>query len=215
LEVCHVDLIRLSGGKRLSGVANAGCAKNAVLPILAACLLSGAPVTLTGFPMLTDTRNMLRILETLVHKFNGDRAHRRRACRPLRDAGGAFQAAALVHFMMGPMWAISPGDGHLSRRLRNRPQAHRDAPAGPCRAGGVIREAHGMIYLDGETCAAARCFWTSLGGTTENVMMAGVMAAVVTRIQTRPRAGDRTRAVHQRAGRASQRRGQRYLTVRA
>ena len=60
-----MDLIRLSGGGRLSGAVQAGCAKNAVLPILAACLLSGAPVTLTGFPMLTATRNMLSILETL------------------------------------------------------------------------------------------------------------------------------------------------------
>ena len=41
------------------------CAKNAVLPILAAAMLTDAPVTIEDCPDLVDARNMLSILETL------------------------------------------------------------------------------------------------------------------------------------------------------
>ena len=53
----------VSGGKRLCGALEVGCAKNAVLPILAAAMLTDAPVTLEDCPDLVDARNMLSILE--------------------------------------------------------------------------------------------------------------------------------------------------------
>ena len=187
-----MDLIRLSGGKRLSGVANAGCAKNAVLPILAACLLSGGPVTLTGFPMLTDTRNMLRILETLGCKcqLEGstasiDASHADRFEMP--EALSKLLRSSI--FMMGPMLGrfrratvTYPGGCEIGLRpieLHLR---------GLAALGVVIREAHGMIYLDGSNLRGGevQLDFPSVGAT-ENVMMAGVLARGVTRIHNAAR----------------------------
>ena len=55
----------LSGGTRLCGELEVGCAKNAVAAILAAAMLTDAPVTVEDCPDLVDARNMLSILETL------------------------------------------------------------------------------------------------------------------------------------------------------
>ena len=55
----------VSGGRRLCGELEVGCAKNAVLPILAAAMLTDTPVTVEDCPDLVDARNMLSILETL------------------------------------------------------------------------------------------------------------------------------------------------------
>jgi UDP-N-acetylglucosamine 1-carboxyvinyltransferase len=192
LEVCHVDLIRLSGGRRLEGVAKAGCAKNAVLPILAACLLSGAPVTLVDFPMLTDTLNMLRILETLGCRcaLDGKDA--------VVDASGADRyemPEALSKQLRSSIFMMGPILGRFRRATVTYP--------GGCEIGlrpidlhlqglaalGVkIREAHGMIYLDGQQMRGGevQLDFPSVGAT-ENVMMAGVLAKGVTRIHNAAR----------------------------
>jgi len=187
-----VDLIRLSGGRRLNGTVNAGCAKNAVLPILAACLMSGAPVTLSQFPMLTDTRNMLSILETLGCRtsltgstavINGASADR----YEMPEALSKLLRSSI--FMMGPILArfrratvTYPGGCEIGQRpieLHLR---------GLAALGVQIREAHGMIYLDGENMRGGEVYldFPSVGAT-ENVMMAGVLTRGVTRIHNAAR----------------------------
>ena len=44
----------VSGGRRLCGELEVGCAKNAVLPILAAAMLTDTPVTVEDCPDLVD-----------------------------------------------------------------------------------------------------------------------------------------------------------------
>lgn len=187
-----MDLIRLSGGRRLNGTVNAGCAKNAVLPILAACLMSGAPVTLSQFPMLTDTRNMLSILETLGCRtsltgstavINGASADR----YEMPEALSKLLRSSI--FMMGPILArfrratvTYPGGCEIGQRpieLHLR---------GLAALGVQIREAHGMIYLDGENMRGGEVYldFPSVGAT-ENVMMAGVLTRGVTRIHNAAR----------------------------
>ena len=53
------------GGHPIDGECRVGGAKNAVLPILAACVLTRRPVRLIDCPRLTDVENMLRILQLL------------------------------------------------------------------------------------------------------------------------------------------------------
>ncbi len=187
-----MDLIRLSGGRRLHGAACAGCAKNAVLPILAACILSEAPVALSGFPMLTDTHNMLRILETLGCRIALDGA------TATVDASGADRhemPEALSKqlrssiFMMGPMLgrfrrATVTYPGGCEIGLRPIDMHLRGLAA----LGVDIREAHGMIYLDGGRMRGGevQLDFPSVGAT-ENVMMAGVLARGVTRIHNAAR----------------------------
>ena len=60
-----MELFRIVGGERLSGAVSVGCAKNAVLPILAAVILTEETVILKGCPRLHDVENMLKILQTL------------------------------------------------------------------------------------------------------------------------------------------------------
>ena len=53
------------GGYPIDGVCRIGGAKNAVLPILAACMLTRRSVRLLDCPRLTDVENMLGILRLL------------------------------------------------------------------------------------------------------------------------------------------------------
>lgn len=55
----------IHGGRRLSGTYTPGGNKNAVLPMLAACVLTDEPVTLQNVPLIEDLRSMLGILEAL------------------------------------------------------------------------------------------------------------------------------------------------------
>src|SRR5919199_4314190 len=52
----------IEGGRRLSGTVRAAGNKNAALPILAACLLTDEPVTLTNVPAITDVETMLELI---------------------------------------------------------------------------------------------------------------------------------------------------------
>ncbi len=52
----------IHGGKRLSGTYAPGGNKNAVLPMLAACVLTDQPVVLENVPLIEDVRTMLDLL---------------------------------------------------------------------------------------------------------------------------------------------------------
>ncbi len=55
----------IHGGRALQGVFKPAGNKNAVLPMLAACLLTDQPVRLRNVPLIEDVRSMLAILESL------------------------------------------------------------------------------------------------------------------------------------------------------
>jgi len=55
----------VTGGRPLHGSVQASSAKNAVLPILAACLLTEDTCTITNLPMLEDVNTMLRLLRSM------------------------------------------------------------------------------------------------------------------------------------------------------
>jgi UDP-N-acetylglucosamine 1-carboxyvinyltransferase len=58
-----MDVFKVSGNGPLNGTIQVGGAKNAALPILAACLLTDETVTLSNVPDLSDIRSMLEILQ--------------------------------------------------------------------------------------------------------------------------------------------------------
>ena len=60
-----MEKIVIEGKKRLRGEVAAGGAKNAVLPLMAACLLGDGENTLRNVPDLADVRTMMKLLETL------------------------------------------------------------------------------------------------------------------------------------------------------
>ena len=57
-----MDTYIIDGGERLYGALQAQSAKNAVLPLLAASVLTDEQVKIRGVPTITDVENMLRIL---------------------------------------------------------------------------------------------------------------------------------------------------------
>ena len=60
-----MDRIRLTGGRRLKGAVPISGAKNAALPLMAASLLTEAPLTLTNVPNLADVMFMAEMLRQL------------------------------------------------------------------------------------------------------------------------------------------------------
>ena len=60
-----MDRIRVRGGRRLKGSLPISGAKNAALPLMAASLLTEAPLTLTNVPNLADVTFMAEILRQL------------------------------------------------------------------------------------------------------------------------------------------------------
>ena len=55
----------IRGGKKLEGVVNVTCSKNAYLPILAGCILTDKKIILHHCPKYLDIINMIKILESL------------------------------------------------------------------------------------------------------------------------------------------------------
>jgi UDP-N-acetylglucosamine 1-carboxyvinyltransferase len=55
----------IEGGRPLSGVIRAAGNKNAALPIIAACLLTDEPVTLSNVPSIRDVETMLELVADL------------------------------------------------------------------------------------------------------------------------------------------------------
>lgn len=58
-----MDAIRIHGGISLNGEIAISGAKNAALPLMAACLLSDEPLVLSNVPALADIQTMARLLE--------------------------------------------------------------------------------------------------------------------------------------------------------
>src|SRR5205814_10118762 len=57
-----IESFVIEGGAALSGSVRASGNKNGALPILAACLLTGEPVTLTNVPRIRDVDTMVALL---------------------------------------------------------------------------------------------------------------------------------------------------------
>ena len=60
-----MEKIVITGGEPLSGNITIGGSKNAILPIMAACILTDEVVHLTNVPNLQDIQTMIKVLESL------------------------------------------------------------------------------------------------------------------------------------------------------
>ncbi len=67
-----MESYHITGGNRLEGELEVNGAKNAVLPILAACLATGKSCRITNCPNLSDVKNMLTILKEIGCKIEYD-----------------------------------------------------------------------------------------------------------------------------------------------
>ena len=60
-----MDKFIVQGGLKLYGKVNIQAAKNAVLPLLAASILTDERVTIRDLPFISDVENMIHILREL------------------------------------------------------------------------------------------------------------------------------------------------------
>ncbi|HWQ58557.1 MAG TPA: UDP-N-acetylglucosamine 1-carboxyvinyltransferase [Clostridia bacterium] len=173
--------IVVSGGRRLCGSISVSGAKNAALPILAASLLTKAPVKLESCPHLRDVDNMLAILEELGVEavwrdgrleLDSSRAHSyvmpQVPSKELRSS--IFMLGSLLG-RFGHAVCTFPGGceiGHRPIDLHIK---------GLTMLGADVREVHGLIVCDGENLTAADIHldYPSVGAT-ENIIMAAVGA---------------------------------------
>lgn len=92
-----VDKLIIKGGTPLQGEVRISGAKNATLPILAACLLSEEPITLFNVPHLQDVTTMVELLSGMGAQFTiGERMSLEVSARDLVDSYAPY---ALVRKM--------------------------------------------------------------------------------------------------------------------
>ena len=178
--------IIITGGVPLNGECAISTSKNAVLPILAATLLTDQPVTIHNLPDISDVKNMLFMLRAFGADVQAERdfvtiaAKRIHTTSPAQNITGRLRASFLF---MGPL-------------LAREGSAIMPLPGG-CRIGSRPIDLH----LAGFKSLGARCITTSgqvhiwgklrgshIGlpfpsvGATENIMMAAVLADGITTI---------------------------------
>ena len=175
-----MEAFSICGGRPLSGEIRAYGAKNAVLPLLAACMLVKGPVRLSGCPHLADIANMLRLLESL-------------GCRTARegmdlivDTDGASEHVmpeALSKQMRSSIFMLGPVLARFGRAVFTYPGGCEiglrpiDLHLQGLRAlGAQIEERHGHILCSGSLRGGPIHLDYPSVGATENAMMAAVCA---------------------------------------
>ncbi len=187
-----MGFFRVEGGTPLAGSIRVNSAKNAVLPILAASIMTREEVTLLDCPNISDAHHMADILEIL-------------GCRITRSEGTMHILSSELHnwempdslskqirssiFLLGPILGrfgratvtypggceigMRPIDLHLS---------------GLRKLGVTILEEGGLIHCDGREMHAAEVHFDYPSvGATENVMMAAVLVPGTTTIHNAAR----------------------------
>jgi len=184
-----MDMLRITGGRRLTGRVPVAGAKNAALPALAATLLTEDAVELTNLPRVRDVRTMLRVLEQVgaeVHD-RGDGSASIRVAR-LRSHETPYD---LVKTMRASVLALGPLVARFGRArvslpggcaIGERPiDLHID---GLHKMGAAIALEHGYVEAKADRLRGATIefpFVTVTG--TENLMMAATLASGTTRLR--------------------------------
>ena len=199
----------VEGGRRLEGSIRTDGAKNAALPILAACVLTEEKVCLHGMPDITDVHRMLDILEMLGCSVQRDGEDVTVSGADMRGHEMPDQLSKQIRssiFMLGPILSrfrqatvtypggceigLRPIDLHLS---------------GLRALGVVVREEGGVIRCDGRHMHAGEVHFDYPSvGATENVMMAAACLKGTTTIHNaarEPEIVDLQRFIHCMGGR--------------
>lgn len=184
-----MDKIVIKGGERLVGEVEVGGAKNAALPIFAACLLTGGVNTLRNIPHLKDVETIGKVLgnlgvkirkeEARVYKIDASEVTSHEAPYELVKT---MRASILV---LGPLIArvgkavVSlPGGCAIGARPVNLHLMGLEA------LGAKIEIRHGYIYAEAPGLKGASIsFDTPTVTGTENLMMAAALAKGKTVLQ--------------------------------
>jgi len=184
--------LSIRGGVPLSGEVRVAGAKNAALPILAASLLTAAPVRIANVPQLNDVLTMIRLLERMgVKVARGEREVNLDA----RGVTEAFAPYDLVKTMRASILTLGPllarfGEARVSLpggcAIGERPvDLH---IKGLAAMGADIAIEGGYIHATATRLKGARIFMHPVTVTgTENLMMAACLARGTTVLENAAR----------------------------
>lgn len=182
----------IRGGVRLQGEVIISGAKNAILPIMAACLLSERPLVLEGVPRLDDVVTMKEVLESLGAriKWHGDQMEVDPSVISASEVSPSLmrrmRASNLVMGALigryGKVRVSSPGGCTIGSRPMD---LHLK---GFSLMGCIINEDHGFIDMEASRLSGAEIHldFPSVGAT-ENIMMAAALSEGTTTIRNAAR----------------------------
>lgn len=187
-----METMMVTGGRRLQGEMRVDSAKNAVLPLLAASILTEEKVLLRQVPALTDVRHMLDILGTLgcrVERQGDEVLVDSSSLRSWEMPDALSKQIRSSIFLLGPILTrfrkatvTYPGGCEIGLRPI-------DLHLSGLRSLGVqVEDEGGRIYCDGGRMHAGEVHldYPSVGAT-ENVMMASVLLEGTTYIHNAAR----------------------------
>jgi UDP-N-acetylglucosamine 1-carboxyvinyltransferase len=175
------DVFVIEGARPLNGRIRAAGNKNGALPILAACLLTNEPVTLSNVPRIRDVETMIELLGDLGAEIgwtgeNEVRVHSANVTKSAPDASLCSRIRASF-LLAGPLLArfgsatMPPPGGDVIGRRRLDPHMHAFASLG------AEIEFDGHYEMRAPMLAGARVFLDEASVmATENTVMASVLA---------------------------------------
>jgi UDP-N-acetylglucosamine 1-carboxyvinyltransferase len=185
-----MDKFVIHGPTRLAGTVSVAAAKNAVLPILAACLLTEEPCVIRDVPLLEDVRTMARLLRSL-----GVQVEQRRHTIKLSAAGKIERTATydIVRKMRASYYVLGPLLGRFGDARVSLPGGCAIGPRpvdlhlkGISALGASVNLEHGYIHATGRLRGGTMLLEGGSGpsvGATANTIMAAVLADGETVIQ--------------------------------
>ncbi|HEX5129463.1 MAG TPA: UDP-N-acetylglucosamine 1-carboxyvinyltransferase [Usitatibacter sp.] len=184
--------LSIRGGTPLSGEVRVAGAKNAALPILAASLLTAAPVRVRNVPQLNDVRTMVRLLERMGVKADAT-AHE--VSLDARMVAEPFAPYDLVKTMRASILALGPLVARFGEARVSLPGgcAIGERPVdlhikGLAAMGADIAIESGYIHATARRLKGTRVFMDTVTVTgTENLMMAACLAQGTTVLENAAR----------------------------
>lgn len=205
-----MDTIKVVGGSKLSGEVNISTAKNSVLPLIAATILSGDKCIISNAPLLEDVFVLSNILKSINADAQIDEVNSKividsskiNSVNPENDLVKKMRASFLI---MGPMlsrfghFRISlPGGCNIGTRPIDLHLKGFSA------LGGDITIGHGFVEAKAKKLKGNKIYldFPSVGAT-ENIMMAAVLAegeTVIENAAEEPEIEDLARLINNMGG---------------
>jgi len=175
-----MDKIIVNGGKPLYGEVEIGGAKNAVLPIMTASILTPGIYTLNRVPNLRDTRTMANLLEIIGAKVTYENGTMVIDSNPCNNPIAPYD---LVKTMRASFYVLGPFMGRFQHAEVSLPGGCAWGPR-PVdlhlkaieALGGKVSFESGNIVADGQLKGADISFDISSVGATGNALMAAAKA---------------------------------------
>lgn len=187
-----MDVFRVQGGVPLQGELTVSGAKNAALPLLAACLLTEETCVLENVPDLSDIVFMADLMRHLGATVTKRDAHTWEIQTPSLRHRAPYE---LVRKMRASVCLMGPLLGRLRRAEISLPGGCVIGPRpidlhlkGFSKLGCLVSIEKGYVHLDGENLQGAEVFLGGRHGSTvlgtANLLMAAVLTPGVTRIES-------------------------------